>query len=95
VNTLRHVQRLTGGRPVHAVVGGMHLVNASGNRLARTVEALRRLDVGLVAPGHCTGLRAQARLGSEFPNRWEPCHVGSRFRFPAGSADPAEAARYP
>ncbi len=86
VNTLHHVRELTGGRPIHAVIGGMHLVAASQDRLDRTVETLRELDVGLLAPAHCTGARAQARLGSEFPERWEPCHVGARFEFPAGFA---------
>ena len=85
VNTLHYVQQLTGGRPIHAVIGGMHLIKASRDRMDRTVEALRRFDVGLVAPAHCTGPRAQARLGSEFPSHWEPCHVGSRFEFRAGS----------
>jgi len=90
VNTLRHIQDLTEGRPIHAVIGGMHLVAASRNRLDRTVEALRELDVGLIAPAHCTGARAQARLAFEFPDRWEPCHVGTRFEFPAGSAGSSE-----
>jgi 7,8-dihydropterin-6-yl-methyl-4-(beta-D-ribofuranosyl)aminobenzene 5'-phosphate synthase len=81
VNTLGHVKELTRGRPVHAVIGGTHLVTASDARLDKTVEALRELDVGLLAPAHCTGPRAQARLGSEFPDRWEPCHVGRRFDF--------------
>lgn len=81
VNTLRYVQELTGGRPIHAVIGGMHLVNASPDRLARTMEALRELDVAVLSPAHCTGARAQARLFTEFQDRWEPCPVGTRFEF--------------
>jgi len=81
VNTLRYVQGLTGGRPIHAVIGGTHLVAASRNRMDRTVAALKELDVGILAPAHCTGARAQARIASEFPGRWEPCHVGARFEF--------------
>jgi 7,8-dihydropterin-6-yl-methyl-4-(beta-D-ribofuranosyl)aminobenzene 5'-phosphate synthase len=86
VNTLRYVQRLTDGRPIHAVMGGMHLVNASPDRLDRTVEALGEMDVALVAPAHCTGARAKARLWSEFPDRWEDCSVASRFEFSAATA---------
>ena len=82
VNTLRHVVELTGGRPIHAVIGGMHLLRASRSRMDLTVKSLKELGVALIAPGHCTGSRAQVRLGSEFPDRWEPCHVGSRFEFP-------------
>jgi 7,8-dihydropterin-6-yl-methyl-4-(beta-D-ribofuranosyl)aminobenzene 5'-phosphate synthase len=60
VNTLHHVQGLTGGRPIHAVIGGMHLVAASPDRLDRTVEALGELDVSLIAPAHCTGSSSPA-----------------------------------
>jgi 7,8-dihydropterin-6-yl-methyl-4-(beta-D-ribofuranosyl)aminobenzene 5'-phosphate synthase len=81
VNTLRFVQAETNGKPIHAVVGGMHLIAASAERLDRTVEALEELDVDRLAPVHCTGPNAQARLATEFPDTWEPIHVGSRFRF--------------
>jgi 7,8-dihydropterin-6-yl-methyl-4-(beta-D-ribofuranosyl)aminobenzene 5'-phosphate synthase len=81
VNTLRHVKELTSGRPIHGVMGGMHLINASPNRLDRTVETFRQFDLGILAPAHCTGARAQARLLSEFPDIWEPCSAGTRFEF--------------
>jgi len=81
VNTLRSVRAETGGRPIHTVIGGMHLVNASPERMDRTIDALRELDVERLAPAHCTGARAQAILAAEFPDTWEPTHVGSRFEF--------------
>ena len=81
VNTLQHVQELTGGRPIHVVIGGMHLINASPDRVDWTVRALRGYTVGLLAPAHCTGARAQARLWSEFQDSWMPCPVGTRFEF--------------
>jgi 7,8-dihydropterin-6-yl-methyl-4-(beta-D-ribofuranosyl)aminobenzene 5'-phosphate synthase len=81
VNTLHCVQAETDRRPIHAVVGGMHLVAASPQRMDRTVEALRGFEVDRLAPVHCTGPKAQARLATEFPNTWEPTHVGSRFRY--------------
>jgi 7,8-dihydropterin-6-yl-methyl-4-(beta-D-ribofuranosyl)aminobenzene 5'-phosphate synthase len=81
VNTLRHVQSLTGGGRVHAVIGGMHLVSASPERMDRTVEALKSFAPPRLAPVHCTGARAKARLAKEFPETWEPTHVGSRFEF--------------
>lgn len=81
INTLEHIQDQTGGRPIHAVIGGMHLVHASPRRLDRTVEALRRFDLKLLAPGHCTGPQASARLWSEFSSIWQPCPVGTQFEF--------------
>ena len=82
INTLRYIKSLTGGRPIHAVIGGTHLVAASRNRMDLTVEALREMNIGLIAPAHCTGARAQARIASEFPGSWDPCHAGTSVEFP-------------
>lgn len=81
INTLGHIGRTIGQRPIHAVIGGMHLVHASPDRMNRTVSALRQLDVQRLAPTHCTGARAAARLWSEFPESWQPCPVGTTFEF--------------
>jgi 7,8-dihydropterin-6-yl-methyl-4-(beta-D-ribofuranosyl)aminobenzene 5'-phosphate synthase len=94
VNTLRHVQELTGKRPIHAVMGGTHLIAASRGRIDQTVEALRELNVGIIAPLHCTGARAQARIAAEFPDSWVPCHVGSRFEFFTASAGSAQGQKH-
>jgi len=77
INTLRHIQTLTNGRPIHTVIGGMHLLNASPERMDKTVVELRRLDVRRLLPCHCTGLAAVARLWHEFPGRCAACPVGT------------------
>jgi 7,8-dihydropterin-6-yl-methyl-4-(beta-D-ribofuranosyl)aminobenzene 5'-phosphate synthase len=74
VNTLLQIEALTESRRIHAVIGGLHLLNATPARLAATVEALRRRRVSLLLPGHCTGPAATARLWSEFP---EACRLAS------------------
>jgi 7,8-dihydropterin-6-yl-methyl-4-(beta-D-ribofuranosyl)aminobenzene 5'-phosphate synthase len=81
VNTLRQVEHLTGGKRFRAVLGGMHLLNASSVRLVATIEALRRWDVPLLVPAHCTGGPAVARLWENFPNHYTAPAVGSRFVF--------------
>jgi 7,8-dihydropterin-6-yl-methyl-4-(beta-D-ribofuranosyl)aminobenzene 5'-phosphate synthase len=81
VNTLRQVRRLTRDRPIRQVFGGMHLLCASPERLARTVQALRELGIERFGPAHCTGAAATARLWNEFPIACSPCSVGSRFVF--------------
>ena len=81
INTLRYVKTLVGPRPIHAVVGGMHLGNASQARLDRTVEALCEFDIPLLYPLHCTGFAATARLWREFPDRVSVCPVGTRLAF--------------
>ena len=41
INTLLYIQQLTDGKPIHTVLGGMHLVRASAERLQCTIEQLR------------------------------------------------------
>ena len=81
VNTLRHVRELTGGRPIRAVAGGMHLAAASEDRMTRTIAALRELDVEGLGPAHCTGAPATAALWAAFPGRCLPCNAGTRMVF--------------
>jgi 7,8-dihydropterin-6-yl-methyl-4-(beta-D-ribofuranosyl)aminobenzene 5'-phosphate synthase len=79
ISTLRHIQQLTAGRPIHTVMGGMHLLQASAERLDRTVSALRSMDVQHIMPCHCTGQEATAHLWMEFPGRCHPCRVGTTW----------------
>jgi 7,8-dihydropterin-6-yl-methyl-4-(beta-D-ribofuranosyl)aminobenzene 5'-phosphate synthase len=81
VNILRYIRRLTDERPIRAVIGGMHLVNASTHRIERTIEELKHLGVGLVAPAHCTGLPATVALWNAFPGQCQPCSVGATWEY--------------
>ena len=81
VNTLEYVRHLTGGRPIHTVLGGMHLLNATSERRDQTLAAFRRFDIQRLAPAHCTGLPALARLWTAFPDRCSSCAVGTSLLF--------------
>ncbi|NMC20658.1 MAG: MBL fold metallo-hydrolase [Thermogutta sp.] len=81
INTLRYVRRLTEDRPIHAVLGGMHLVNASAERLQRTIDELRDMKIGCLGPAHCTGRAATAALWNAMPDQCIPCHVGTQAEF--------------
>ncbi|MEW5972268.1 MAG: MBL fold metallo-hydrolase [Pseudomonadota bacterium] len=81
VNTLEYVSELTGGRPIHAVIGGTHLLRAGEERLAHTAGLLETLDVQVLAPNHCTGLNAQCYLRGRFPDRFVEAPAGKRFTF--------------
>jgi 7,8-dihydropterin-6-yl-methyl-4-(beta-D-ribofuranosyl)aminobenzene 5'-phosphate synthase len=87
INTLEYIRSLTSGRPFYAVIGGMHLIHASDNRMLQTIKALREYDVQLIAPTHCTGAFATAKLWAAFPDRWQPCPVGSTFEFQRNNND--------
>ena len=81
VNTLQYIREVTGGRSIHAVLGGMHLVTASRERMDHTLEDLRELDIERLGPSHCTGFAATAELWSAFPKRCFPYPVGTTLEF--------------
>lgn len=81
VNTLEHIRRITGNRPIRAVIGGMHLLNASPERMSKTLEAFRQWNIQQLIPGHCTGIAAVAQLWTAFPGRCSSCATGTRLIF--------------
>lgn len=76
VNTLHRIADLSGRQHFYAVMGGMHLFNASTERIERTINAFRQYDVQKIGPAHCTGVNAIARFWNVFPNRSFVCSVG-------------------
>ena len=81
INTLDHIQELTQGRPIHAVIGGMHLRSALESRLEWTINELRFYNLRLLAPLHCTGQPATVALRNAFPGICVAGGVGTRFEF--------------
>jgi len=81
VNTLNYVRSITRGRPVHTVIGGMHLLDADVQRIERTFTCFRELEIRQLGPAHCTGIMPTARLRTESPDRCVVCRVGSSLAF--------------
>ncbi len=81
VNTLNQVQRLNQGMRIRAIIGGFHLINASEQRLAQTVAALRLLAPDQVIPCHCTGDGAVAELKKTFADACIPGRAGMEYLF--------------
>jgi 7,8-dihydropterin-6-yl-methyl-4-(beta-D-ribofuranosyl)aminobenzene 5'-phosphate synthase len=79
INTLLFIRTLRPETPFRAVLGGMHLRNATQPRLEKTVAALRELAIGRLHPLHCIGFPAAARLWNDFPGRVATCPVGTTF----------------
>lgn len=72
--------------PIDLVLGGYHLAGKTMElRIEPTVRDLQvRIDPRLVAPGHCTGWRAKAKLAHTFaPGRYAPSVVGTLYRLSA------------
>jgi len=61
-NMLDHVRTLL-RKPVYAVVGGTHLVEASNVSMDKAVDYLTNKDMGIIGVSHCTGETAMSKLG--------------------------------
>lgn len=81
INTLLYIQQLTHGKPIHAVMGGMHLLSASRKRMNNTIKYLVRINPDLLGPAHCTGRAATAELWEAFSQKCFPCSVGTSIEF--------------
>lgn len=79
INTLYYAQQLTGVKAIHAVIGGAHLVDASKDRIQKTIAALKELNIQKLGLCHCTGMTAVAVMVHEFGDRFFFNNAGSRF----------------
>jgi len=70
VNILRHGLNLTGLDRVRAVIGGTHLFMADKERLEKTIEALKGMNLGEIGVSHCTGMQASLELAQVFKERF-------------------------
>jgi 7,8-dihydropterin-6-yl-methyl-4-(beta-D-ribofuranosyl)aminobenzene 5'-phosphate synthase len=69
VNTIRHVQSVTGIEKVHAVVGGIHLAAAPDAVVARTADAFQQIQPDYFVPMHCTGFYPAVMIEHVMPKR--------------------------
>lgn len=81
INTLDHIQQLMAGKPIHAVMGGMHLGSATESRMEWTLRELHRFRISLLVPMHCTGQKANAALWAAFPHVCQSGGAGAAFDF--------------
>ncbi|WP_148882197.1 MBL fold metallo-hydrolase [Thermococcus aciditolerans] len=81
VSIVKGAIRLTGERRVRAVIGGFHLIDASDERIERTVREFKELGVEEVYTGHCTGLRAEAAFLEAYGERFHKLHSGMVMEF--------------
>lgn len=77
MNMLDAVQALF-QKPLAAVFGGSHLVEADNNRLVASINYLKDSACPLVALGHCTGETASIALANCL-ERYRPMSVGAEF----------------
>ena len=87
INTFRYITQLVPDQPIHALIGGMHMVDASEERIRETLRELKNWTIQLIAPAHCTGMNATLAVWQAFSNRCREACVGSQWEFSIPSPD--------
>lgn len=79
INIAKQAVNIAGDKKIRAIIGGLHLIEATGDaheRIKKTVDALERIDPDRIYAGHCTGFQAQVELYNTFNERFSPLHTG-------------------
>jgi len=81
INTLMYVDEMF-HQPIHAVVGGIHLVGADNLRITKTQAALRdQFSPEILYLNHCTGDEAYTSLKCLMGTHVKPFLAGDRLEF--------------
>ena len=79
-------------KPIHLVIGGLHLLPASKQEIDRIATALRDTwEVRFIAPDHCTGERGFAILKEVFGDRYVYAGLGTTLQLGPTVTKKAEA----
>ena len=73
INCLIHVRQYFPGRPIRCLLAGMHLMNASKERIWKTIQGLETFQIGCLIPVHCTGMEGIMAMKQAFQER---CMIG-------------------
>ena len=76
-STLSHVREITGVSRLHTVAGGMHLRNATAQRIQSAIDTLRAYHVERIGLAHCTGEVATQAFLEAFGSQCFLCPVGT------------------
>jgi len=76
-NTLSCALRASQTGRLRAVVGGMHLSEASPHAVALLADEIEKLHPQLICPCHCTGKAAREYLAGRFPDAFFELRTGS------------------
>jgi len=81
INTLHRVADLSKIKQFYAVMGGMHLLNASKERIEQTITVFREYNIQKIGFAHYTGASAVRRFSDAFQKRCFSCSAGTQISF--------------
>jgi 7,8-dihydropterin-6-yl-methyl-4-(beta-D-ribofuranosyl)aminobenzene 5'-phosphate synthase len=85
VNSIRAARAITGETRVHAVMGGFHLgfPGIPQAKTDATIDALREFELRVIAPMHCSGMRATMQIADAMPDQFLLNCSGTTVQFAA------------
>ena len=78
-NTLDRIAELSGQNEIHAMIGGLHLGDSTREELEASANAIGRRNCRILAPCHCTGMRAHGYLRGRFGSLVQDVGVGTKL----------------
>ncbi len=79
INSIMYAKKLFKTDKILAVVGGTHLLNATDEKIDKTISAIIDLKVEELYAGHCTGLRSMHIFYNRLKNRFHSTEVGQQI----------------
>ncbi|MBA7563321.1 hypothetical protein ES708_04976 [subsurface metagenome] len=86
VNTMAQAKRITGVDKIYAVIGGLHFIGASEEKIEKSIEALCEVD--WVFAGHCTGFDGLRRIANAMGDKFGQIQTGTIIHLPVKGDSP-------
>jgi len=88
-NIAAHIAKTFPGKPIAALLGGFHMmgatgtdsINCSADYVRSVADQFKRLNIGRIYTGHCTGTPAFELLKAELGDRLAYMKTGDRITF--------------
>lgn len=80
INTLQFGLKVSGTRNLRAVIGGFHLIDATPEKLEKTMRKLKELSPDIIIPIHCTGFKAKKKIAELFTSSFKELYCGENFK---------------
>ncbi|RLE88183.1 MAG: MBL fold metallo-hydrolase [Thermoprotei archaeon] len=79
VNIVKYAKKLTKYNRVKAIIGGLHLIDSSEDKIRKTISCLEEENVETIRAGHCTGFKAHHLFSQIFRGIYSIIYTGFTF----------------
>jgi len=76
VNIVKYAKKLTKSNRVKAIIGGLHLIDSSEDKIRKTISSLEEENVETICAGHCTGFKAHYLFSKIFRGIYSIIYTG-------------------